>query len=624
MLDYPKWKYWLIAVLIAIGLFYATPNVFPQDPAVQISANRGSKIDDALKEKVQGVLEQKKLTIKGAPELTEQRMLVRLKSSDDQLQASDALRESLGESYVVALNLASTVPHWLEAVGAKPMPLGLDLRGGVHFLMEVDQRASIEKQVNRYLEDIRNGLREKNVHYKNVGGGIQGMTVELRSDSDRAAAFAAIVKDIPQLDVKDGPVAADSFQLLASIKPAELKSITGGALQQNIATLRNRINALGVAEPVIQQQGEGRIVVQLPGVQDTALAKKILGATATLEYRAVDEKNSTPSGIQDATNGKVPPESRLYKTRDGRQLLLSKKVIVTGDQLVDASSGFDQQSGTPMVSVVLNAAGAKKMQDFTNDNVGNRMAVVFIERTPETKVVDGQEVHTTKVKEEVINAAAVREPFGKRFQTTGLESTQESSELSLLLRAGSLAAPVDIVEERVIGPSLGADNIAKGTKAVILGLAAVVLFVGFYYRVFGLIADLALVLNLILLVAALTIFQATLTMPGIAGIVLTLGMAIDANVLICERIREELHLGSTPLASIKAGYEKAWATILDANVTHLIASLGLMIFGSGPIRGFAITLFIGILTSMFTSVSVTYAVVTLAYGHKRKLQTLPV
>ena len=622
MLEYPKWKYWLIAFVVAIGLFYALPNTFPQDPAVQISANRGAKIDDALKEKVQGVLEQQKLAIKGQPEATAERLLVRLNSSDDQLKASEALRPALGEDYVVALNLASTVPHWLEKMGAKPMPLGLDLRGGVHFLMEVDQRASLEKQGARFLDDVKNALQTKNIHYKTLSGGVQGITVELRSDADRAAAFSTIVKDVPQLDVKDGQATADTFPLVATIKPTELKATADGALQQNIATLRNRIAALGLSEPVIQQQGESRIVVQLPGVQDTALAKKILGATATLEYRAVMEKEMPQ--IQEALNGKVPPDARLYKMRDGRPLLLSKKIIVSGDQLVDASSGFDPQGGTPMVSVTLNSAGAKRMQDFTNDNVGNRMGVVFIERTPETKVVDGQEVRTTKVKEEVINAASIREPFGKRFQTTGLESTQEASELALLLRAGSLAAPVDIVEERVIGPSMGADNIAKGTQAVILGLLAVVIFVGFYYRVFGLIADFALLLNLVLLVAALTIFHATLTMPGIAGIVLTLGMAIDANVLICERIREELHLGSTPLASIKAGYEKAWATILDANVTHLLSALGLMTFGSGPIRGFAITLAIGIMTSMFTSVSVTYAAVTLAYGHRRKLTKLAV
>jgi len=619
MLEYPKWKYWLIGIVIAIGLFYAIPNGFPQDPAVQISANRGNTVDAALQEKVQGALEQSKIAIKRV-DRTDDRLLVRLNSLDEQLTASEKLREALGDGYVVALNLASSVPPWLEKLGARPMPLGLDLRGGVHFLMEVDQRAGVDKQVDRFVEDLRNLMRDKKVRYKDVLKTPEGIVVHLRTQEDRDLAGGAIARDVPQVVVKDGPAAADDFPLIATIKPTELKAAADSAVQQNIATLRNRINALGVAEPVIAQQGESRIVVQLPGVQDTALAKKILGATATLEYRAVDEKNS----VADAVAGKVPPESRLYKMRNGQPLLLAKKVIVSGDQLVDAQSGFDPQGGTPMVSVKLNNAGAARMLDFTTQNVGNRMAVVFIERTPETRVIDGKEVRTTRVKEEVINAASVREPFGKNFQTTGLESPSESSELALLLRAGSLVAPVDIVEERVIGPSQGADNIAKGARAVIFGLLAVVVFVGFYYRLFGLIADLALVLNLVLLLAVLSVFQATLTMPGIAGIVLTLGMAIDANVLIFERIREEMRLGSTPLASIKAGYEKAWATILDASVTHLLAGVALFAFGSGPIKGFAVTLVIGILTSMFTSVSVSYAIVTAAFGHKRKLQTLPV
>jgi preprotein translocase subunit SecD len=619
MIEFPKWKYWLIAVVVAIGIFYAIPNLFPQDPAVQISANRGNVVDAALKEKAQGALEQAKIPFKSL-EIAESRLLIRLRSAADQTPASEALRETLGEGYVVALNLASTVPHALEAVGARAMPLGLDLRGGVHFLMEVDQRGSIEKKIASYADDIRSALKSKNIHQKNVAVSAQGITVTFRSKEDRDAAALAIARDAPNLQLKDLPETDDSFPMFASIKPADLKTATTGALQQNIATLRNRIYALNVAEPVIAQQGESRIVVELPGVQDTAAAKKMLGATATLEYRAVDEKGSVP----DAVNGKVPPEDKLYKMRDGRPILLSKKLIITGDQLVDASSGFDSQGGSPMVSVTLNAAGAKRMQEFTNENVGNRMGVVFIERTPETKIVDGQEVKTTKVKEEVINAAVIREPFGKRFQTTGLESSTEASELALLLKSGALAAPIEIVEERVVGPSLGADNIAAGIKAVILGLSIVVVFVAVYYKVFGLIADLALVLNLVLLVATLSLFGATLTMPGMAGIVLTLGMAIDANVLICERIREELRNGSTPLAAIHAGYEKAWATILDANVTHLIAGVALLIFASGPIHGFAVTFVIGILTSMFTSVTVTHGVVGLVYGHRRKLQALAV
>ncbi|MEO6076589.1 MAG: protein translocase subunit SecD, partial [Dokdonella sp.] len=377
---------------------------------------------------------------------------------------------------------------------------------------------------------------------------------------------------------------------------------------------RNRINALGVSEPIIVQQGLNRIVVELAGVQDTADAKTKLGATATLEYRAVDE---SANPVDAERTGQVPPDSRLYKMRDGRPIVLKKKVIATGDELVDASSAPDPQSGSPAVSVVLNESGGRKMLDFTTQNVGKRMGVVYIERTPEVKIVNGEEVRSTKVTEEVINAATVNGVFGKRFQTTGIGSAKEASDLALFLRSGSLAAPVDIVSERVIGPSQGQDNIQKGVFATILALVLVIVFVALYYKVFGLIADVALILNLVLLVAILSLFQATLTLPGIAGIVLTLGMAIDANVLICERIREELRNGSTPLAAIRGGYDKAWATIFDANLTHLIAALGLMTFGSGPLRGFAITLTIGILTSMFTSVTITRALISLVYSGRR-------
>lgn len=626
MNDFPRWKYVLIVVVILAGLLYALPNVFPQDAAVQVSANRGSVVDDALKERALGLLEKRKIVPKGT-DLADKKLLLRVRDPDQQLVAAETLREGLGDQYVVALNSASTVPGWLRSVGAKAMTLGLDLRGGVHFLMEVDQKSGVVKQVERYRDDLRGFLRTQNIRYRSVTRTPEGIAMQLRSDADRDKAAAALPAEMPELELSDGAVSADGYTLLARVRPTAVQAEMDKSLEQNLATLRNRVDELHVAEPIIQRQGASRIVVQLPGVQDTAEAKKILGATATLEYRAVDTSVLNP--MEAAATGRIPADSRLYYERrlgiDGKPIpvILKKRLIVSGDQLVDASSGFDQQNGEPMVSVVLNNAGARRMQDFTNANVGKGMAVVFIERTPEVRLIDGKEVRTTKVKEEVISIANVREPFGKRFQTTGLDSSEEASETALLLRAGSLSAPVDIVEERVVGPSLGQDNIAKGFRAVMIGLVAILIFVALYYKVFGLIADFALLLNLVLLVAILSMFGATLTMPGIAGIVLTLGMAIDANVLICERVREELRNGLTPLAAIRAGFDKAWATILDANVTHLIAAVGLMLFGSGPIFGFALTLAIGILTSMFTSVTVTHAIINLVFSGRR-LKTLPV
>jgi preprotein translocase subunit SecD len=484
----------------------------------------------------------------------------------------------------------------------------------------------MEKQVLRYSDDIRAALRDRNIRYTSVGRGPQGVVVQLRSAEDRDATIAVIQSKVPDVVVSAGAQVGDAFTVNAAVKPDKLREIALNTIRQNQATLSNRINALGVAEPLIQQQGDSRIAVELPGVQDTAEAKKILGVQATLEYHAVDEN---PGALEAAIGGVVPPDDKLYNRRErgvnGKPVpvLLKKKVIVSGDEMVDASSAPDPQSGTPAVSVTLNSAGGKKMLDFTSQNVGKPMAVLYIERTPEVKVVDGKEVRSSKITEEVINLANIRGVFSNRFSTTGLASNKEASDLALLLRSGSLAAPTDIVEERVIGPSLGNDNILKGVKAVALGLAAVLVFMAFYYWVFGLIADVALFFNLVLLLAVMSAIGVTLTMPGIAGIVLTLGMAIDANVLICERIREELRNGSTPLASIRAGYDKAFATILDANVTHLLAALALMTLGSGAIRGFGVTLFIGILTSMFTSVTVTHAITNLVHG-RRKLKGLSI
>jgi preprotein translocase subunit SecD len=634
MNEFSKWKYILVGVVLLLGVIYALPIVFPQQPAVQISANRGATIDAVLKEKVLGILQTKKFDFKDV-ELNGDRMLIRFPNTDVQLAASGELKTQLGDQYVVALNLASTVPGWLRAIGANRMPLGLDLQGGVHFLMEIDQKAATAKMQQRYVDDIRTALRSAKIHYESVNAGASGIVVALHSDEDRKQTGNVIAKEVnqpeklgaqPPLEIVDGDTGADSFALIAKIRESTLRDQANQIVISNLTTLRNRVNQLGVTEPLIQQQGSNRIVVELPGVQDTAEAKKIIGATATLEYHAVDE---SANPIEAEKTGNVSPESRLYHTQrlgpNGKPMpiVLKKRAIVSGDELIDATAMPDSQTGTPSVSVRLNALGGKKMLDFTSQNVGHRMAVVYTERTPETKIVDGKEVRTAKITEEVINDATVQGVFSNRFNTTGLESMKTATELQLLLRAGSLAAPVDIIEERVIGPSLGQDNIAKGVKAVILGLLAVLLCAALYYHVFGLIADIALILNLVMLLAVLSLFQATLTMPGIAGIVLTLGMAIDANVLICERIREELRNGSTPLASIRAGYEKAWATILDANVTHLLAAFGLFAFGSGPIKGFAVTLAIGILTSMFTSVTVTHCLVNLVYSG-RKLKGLAV
>jgi preprotein translocase subunit SecD len=618
MSDFPRWKYALVAIVLALGLLYASPNAFRPQPAVQISANRGGTVDTALQKKVESTLTQARISYQDV-EIQGDRLLARFANTDVQLRASDTLRLALGDNYTVALNLATTVPEWLQSIGAHAMPLGLDLQGGVHFLMQVDQNAVLVKQQQRYLDDIRSVLRDKRIHYDSVVPSAQGVRVVLRSSADRDAAAAAITTDAPDLVLNDTTTPGGGFALQANIKPDKLRELAENTIRQNVTTLRNRINVLGVSEPVIQQQGESRIVVELPGVQDTAQAKKILGATATLEYHAVDE-NVNP--VDAEKSGNVPPEDRLYHMKSGQPIVLKKKTIVSGDELVDASQGYDQQTGEPDVSVELNSAGAKKMLDFTTQNVGKRMGVVYIERVPETTVVDGKEVHSSKTTEEVINAATVQGVFGKRFQTTGL-GQQEAQTLAVLLRSGSLAAPVDIVEQRVIGPSLGQDNIQKGEHAVLLGLILVLAAAAFYYKLFGLVADIALFFNLVILIAVMSAIGVTLTMPGIAGIVLTLGMAIDANVLICERVREELRNGSTPLASIRAGYEKAWSTILDANVTHLLASLGLMTLGSGAIKGFGVTLFIGILTSLFTSVTVTHAITAAIHGG-RKLKTLSV
>ncbi len=622
MLEFPRWKNILVLVVLLFSIVYALPNLFPQDPAVQIIANRGHLVDAALKTRVQGVLQKQKLRF-GNVEQVRDELLVRLPDADTQLKAADALHTELGSDYTTALNLATTVPVWLKSIGGKPMLLGLDLRGGVHFLMEVDQNAVLDKRLGAAVDDIRSMIRSSSIRGADVSRTSAGISVHLANVADAGKLAGLIANDIPQLDLKPS---ADGATLAGTLRPTELKSINDGAIEQNISTLRNRINQLGVSEPIIQRQGASRIVVELPGVQDTAQAKKVLGATATLEYRA----NVDGNPFEAASTGAVPADAKLYYMHemgpDGKPMpvLLSKKVIVSGDQLDSATSSTDSQSGSPAVEVTLNNIGAKRMEDFTTDNVGKKMGVVYIERTPETKMVDGKEVHSVHITEDVINDATIQGVFGKRFQTTGLASLKEASDLALLLRAGALAAPVDIVEQRVIGPSLGQDNIDKGKHAIVIGFLSVCLLMIVYYRLFGVISVLALLSNLLLLTAVLSLVHATMTMPGIAGIVLTLGMAIDGNVLIIERIREELRNGNTPVASIKAGYERAWAVILDSNVAKLIAGVALLAFGSGPVRGFAVVLLVGVLTSMFTSVTVSRAMATVVYGGGKKIKKVSV
>jgi len=612
MNQYPLWKYLLILVVVLTGALFALPNLYGEDPAIQISPLRASVIDDESRTRFINTLRSAQVDFKTV-EQTNDKLFIRFNDTSAQLKAKDALVDELGEDYVVAVTLLPATPDWLASINANPMYLGLDLRGGVHFLMEVDMDAAVRQAEERYVSDIRALLRTAKIRYlaitrQNTGG----VEVKFRSDAERAQADDMIAREYRGLERTDVDLGG-SFYMHLVLSDKEAREIRKFAVQQNIITLRKRVNELGVAEPVIQQQGVSRIVVQLPGVQDPARAKEILGATATLEYRLVDETGS----VEDAVAGQVPIGSRLYKDRKGEPILLKKRIIVTGNQIIDASSGIDQQNGSPAVYVTLDSKGARRMGDITKNNVGTGMAVVFIENKPQTRIVDGKKIKTTRTIQEVISVATIRDHFSKRFQTTGLDSSTEARKLALLLRAGALAAPIEIVEERTIGPSLGQENISQGFRSVVIGFVLVLAFMPLWYRSFGLVANLALALNLVLIVSVLSMLQATLTLPGIAGIVLTVGMAVDANVLIFERIREELRNGNSPQASISAGYSKALSTIADANITTLIAAVVLYSFGTGPIKGFAVTLSIGILTSMFTAIMGTRAVINLLYGGRK-------
>ncbi len=602
---FPLWKNVLVLLALALGTLYSLPNLFGNDPAVQLASSTALPLTQAQADDVKAAIANAGLGLKEF-DFKDGKILARFNTLDDQLQAADLLREKMSGKATVALNLAPATPSWLRAIGAEPMYLGLDLRGGVHFLMEVDMDAAVKQADERYVNDIRAAFRDAKVRYESVSKEAAGIRIDLNDDdANKALAFEVLNKDFRNLDIAE----QSDGDIIATVPERDLKEIKKNALAQNITTLRNRINELGVAEPIIQQQGDSRIVVQLPGVQDTARAKELIGTTATLEYRLVD----TEHDLQSALSGHVPAGSRIYNDKNGQPVLLKRSVIVTGDQITDASSGLDQNS-QPAVFITLDSVGAKKMGKFTQENIGKPMAVVFIEYKSETKVVNGQKVQHKEKVEKVISVATIRDTFSKRFQTTGLENTQEARTLALLLRAGALAAPVEIVEERTIGPSLGQENINQGILSITVGFFLVVFFMTVYYSGFGLIANFALFFNLVALTAILSMLQATLTLPGMAGIVLTLGMAVDANVLINERIREELRNGHSPQASIYIGYEKAFGTILDSNTTTLLVALLLFGFGTGPVKGFAVVLSLGILTSMFTAITGTRMLVNWLYG----------
>ena len=616
MLEFPRWKYLVILMVLAVSALYALPNIYQKDPSVQITANRGGELNDALVQRIETMLGDAGVTPKSVA-VEGNSLLVRMPDLKAQTAANDVLRQDLGEQYTVALNLASTVPDWLANLGAKPMVLGLDLQGGVHFVLEVDQAAALEKRMEAFAEDVRVALREARIPYQSVERRDHSIIATLSPTAPANAAARgqqALFKLQPTFQY-----AIDGKRLTMVVPDAEIAQVTAGAIEQNITTLRNRVNELGVAEPIIQRQGDNRVVVQLPGVQDTAEAKRMIGATATLEYRAVVDGNAADA----LATGRVPPEAKVYQRRDGLgPVLLNKRVIVTGDQMVAAQSAVDQ-NGQPAVSVTLNSAGGQRMFDFTSANVGKPMAVVYTERIPQVTMVDGKEVRSFRVKEEVISVANINGVFGKNFQTTGLEKS-EAEGLARLLRSGSLAAPMDFVEERIVGPSLGAENVERGVTAVLYAFLFTLLFFLVYYRMFGLITSVALLFNLLIVVAVMSLFGATMTLPGFAGLALSIGLSVDANVLINERIREELRLGVPAKNAIALGYEKASGTIFDANVTGILAGVALYAFGTGPLKGFAVTMVVGIFASMFTAITVSRALSVLWYSRRKKLKSIAI
>ncbi len=607
---YPLWKYIIIALAVVVSLVYTLPNFFGEVPAVQVSGVRAAvKVDDALRASLEEALKSANVPVLGVDQ-DEAALRVRFADTDAQLKARDVIQSKVGPNYVVALNLVPNSPAWFSALGAKPMYLGLDLRGGVHFLLQVDMRSAAIKSVERYLGDIRGLLREKRVYYSGISRDNDRIVVRFREADQRAAALKLITEQMTDLAIREQDSGAEGA-IVATIKPEVVKRDQELALQQNIQTLRNRVNELGVAEPIVQQQGLDRIVVQLAGMQDPGRAKEILGRTATLEVRLVSEEHASGPG-QDAFEAykdqPAPFNTDKFLDQEGRPVLVKRTLVITGDRIKDAQPGFDQQTGGAIVSMSLDDTGGRIMRQTTRENVKKRMAMMLIERNSTV----------------VLTWPVIQEEFGARFQISGMPDAQEAKNLALLLRAGALAAPMDIIEERTIGPSLGAENITKGFNAVLWGFISIALFMIAYYMLFGVISVISLTANLMFLVGLLSMMQATLTLPGIAAIALTLGMAIDANVLINERVREELRAGMTPQMAIQAGYERAFGTILDSNVTTLIAGLALLAFGSGPVRGFAVVHVLGILTSIFSAVVVSRGIVNLIYGGRRKVPRLSI
>ena len=602
MNQYPLWKYLLILVALVAGLLYTLPNFYGESPAVQVLPLRANlKADTALLQRVQTALQNASLNPQ-AVTLDGSSVRARFGDAESQIKAKDILHAQLGEDYVVALNLLPRSPQWLTRIKALPMYLGLDLRGGVHFLLQIDMKGALDKALESATGDIRSALREQNIPYAGVSRDGKQVTTKFRDAETRTKGEAELKQRFGGLVFSEKDE-GNEHMLVATLKPEEEKRIQDSAVQQNLVTLRNRVNELGVTDPVIQQQGTDRIVAQLPGVQDTARAKDILGRTATLEVRLVDDERTVTEGAA------APFGTEMFRERNGTMLLVKKSVLLTGERINDAQPGFDNTSNEPAVHINLDGVGARKFKEATRENVGKRMAIILFE----------------KGRGEVVTAPVIREEIGGgRVQISGQMSTEEAQDIALLLRAGALAAPMEIVEERTVGPSLGADNIARGFHSTQIGFAAIAVFMIAYYLMFGGISVLALGANLLLLVALLSMLQATLTLPGMAGIALTLGMAIDANVLINERIREELRNGNSPQASIHAGYEQAFGTILDSNITTLIAGIALFAFGSGPVRGFAVVLCLGILTSMFSAVLVSRALVNLIYGRRARLSKVAI
>lgn len=628
MLEFPRWKYALILIVVLLSALYALPNLYQKDPSVQITKNRpAAVVDEALVGRVQGLLADAGITPRSVA-LEGDQVLVRLADAQTQTRAADVLRPALGQDYSAALNLVPTTPAWLEKIGARPMSLGLDLQGGVHFMMQVDQKAALEKRLDGYADAIRTALREARIAYTGADRRPDGtILVTLSNPADATRARGVIATAMGGLGGgaalgTSGPIIeADGNRISVRLSEGELGRIATDAIEQNRNVIANRINAIGVAEPSLQRQGDDRLVIQLPGLQDTAEAKRLIGATATLEFRAVTGDEAQAAAALADNN--IPAGSRIYYDQNGQPLLLSRRLLVSGDELVNAQPQVDPQTGLPAVSITLNAAGGKRMLDHTLENVGNRLGIVYVERIPTVTMVNGEEVRSARTEERVISSSTIRGVFGKDFQTTGL-SREEATALAKQLKAGALAAPMDFVEEGVIGPSLGAENVARGTQAVMYAFAFTLVFFALYYRMFGLITCVALLLNLLMVVAVMSLFGATMTLPGFAGLALSIGMSVDANVLINERIREELRAGLPPRTAIATGYDKASGTIFDSNMTALLAGVALYAFGTGPLRGFAVTMVIGILTSVFTAVTVSRGLATLIYGGRRKLKSIAI